>query len=493
MVSEKTTTERIESGAAEEAPASGAEAGERGLAEELVERARSEGVELVGPGGLLGELTKDVLETALEAELTEHLGYEKHERTESANARNGARSKTLVTEVGPVEIDVPRDREGSFEPRIVKKRQRRLGGVDEMVISLVAKGLTTGEVQAHLQEVYGAEVSRETISKITDRVLEEMAEWHTRPLDVVYPVVFIDAIVVKIRDGNVANRPVYSAVGVTTEGERDVLGLWVGDGSEGAKYWHQVLTELRNRGIEDVLIVVCDGLRGLTDSISDVWPLAIVQTCVLHLIRNTFRYASKADWDALAKDLRPVYTAPSEAAAHERLAELDEKWGETYPAVIKLWRNAWPDFTPFLAYSPEIRRVIYSTNAIESLHARMRRSVRARGHFPERAGRAQVPLSCRQESRPHRPRPQALDHPLEARTQRIRNHIRRTTRPHQQVKGPNDLHRPPDTPLTPFEPSTKATGRTASVTGATGLEPATSGVTGRRSDQLNYAPGARAL
>ena len=365
-------------------------AGERGLAEELVERARSEGVELVGPDGLLGELTKDVLETALEAELTEHLGYEKHERSAAANARNGSRAKTLVTEVGPVEIDVPRDRQGSFDPKIVKKRQRRLGGVDEIVISLVAKGLTTGEVQAHLAEVYGANVSRETVSKITDRVLEEMSEWHSRPLDAVYPVVFIDAIVVKIRDGNVANRPVYSAVGVTREGERDVLGLWVGDGSEGAKYWHQVLSELRNRGIEDVLIVVCDGLRGLTESISDVWPLAIVQTCVLHLIRNTFRYASKADWEALAKELRPVYTAPNEAAAHERLEELDEKWGETYPAITKLWQRAWADFTPFLSYSPEICRVIYSTNAIESLHARMRRSVRARGHFPTE----QAALKC---------------------------------------------------------------------------------------------------
>ena len=315
-------------------------AGERDLAGELVERARSEGVELVGPGGLLGELTKDVLETALDAELSEHLGYDKHERTDAENARNGARSKKLLTEVGPVEIDVPRDRDGSFDPKIVRKHQRRLGGVDEMVISLTAKGLTTGEVQAHLAEVYGADVSRETVSKITDRVLEEMSEWHARPLDCVYPVVFIDAIVVKIRDGNVTNRPVYSAVGVTTEGERDILGLWVGDGAgEGAKYWHQVLSELRNRGIEDVLIVVCDGLRGLTESISDVWPQAIVQTCVLHLIRNTFRYASKADWEALARDLKPIYRAPSEHAASERFQELEQKWGEKYPAITKLWHK----------------------------------------------------------------------------------------------------------------------------------------------------------
>jgi len=230
--------------------------------------------------------------------------------------------------------------------------------------------------------VYGAEVSRDTISRITDAVVEELAAWQSRPLDAVYPVVFIDAIHVKIRDGKVANRPVYTVVGVTVNGERDILGLWVGDGSEGAKYWHQVLSEILNRGTVDVLIVVCDGLRGLPDAIGDVWPLAIVQTCVLHLIRNTFRYASKADWAELARDLRPIYSAPTEQAAHEQLDELAGKWGERYPAVVKLWQNAWAEFVPFLAYSPEIRKVIYSTNAIESLHARFRRSVRARGHFP---------------------------------------------------------------------------------------------------------------
>jgi len=212
--------------------------------------------------------------------------------------------------------------------------------------------------------------------------VEELAAWQSRPLDAVYPVVFIDAIHVKIRDGKVVNRPVYSVVGVSVSGERDILGLWVGDGSEGAKYWHQVLSEILNRGTVDVLIVVCDGLRGLPDAIGDVWPLAIVQTCVLHLIRNTFRYASKADWAELARDLRPIYSAPTEQAAHEQLDELAGKWGERYPAVVKLWQNAWAEFVPFLAYSPEIRKVIYSTNAIESLHARFRRSVRARGHFP---------------------------------------------------------------------------------------------------------------
>jgi putative transposase len=354
------------------------------LAQQLVERARSEGVELVGPGGLLTDLTKTVLETALEVEMEDHLGYPKHapEGRDRGNSRNGSRSKTVLTEVGEVEIAVPRDRAGSFEPQIVKKRQRRLPGVDELVISLAAKGLTTGEIAAHFADVYGAEVSRDTISRITDRVLEEMAAWQNRPLDSVYPVVFIDAIVVKIRDGQVANRPVYTVVGVSVDGKRDVLGLWIGDGGEGAKYWHQVLSEIRNRGVADVCILVCDGLRGLPESVSDVWPLAIVQTCVLHLVRNSFRYASKADWYELARDLRPVYTAPTEQAARERFEELAEKWGERYPAIVKLWEAAWAEFVPFLAYNPEIRQVIYSTNAIESLHARFRRSIRARGHFP---------------------------------------------------------------------------------------------------------------
>jgi transposase-like protein len=362
------------------------------LAEELVERAREEGVDLVGPGGLLSGLTKDVLEASLEAEMSEHLGYDKHDpagREKGSNSRNGTRSKEVLTDVGPVEIDVPRDRDGSFEPRIVKKRQRRLSGVDEMVISLTAKGLTTGEVQAHMAQVYGADVSRDTISRITDRVIGEMSEWQNRPLDRVYPVVFIDALVVKIRDGQVTNRPVYTAIGVTVDGERDILGLWVGSG-EGAKFWLQVLTEIKNRGVADVCIVVCDGLKGLPEAIGNTWSLAIVQTCVLHLIRNTFRFASKADWDALARDLRPVYTAVSEADAKERFVEFTGIWGEKYPAIIRLWENAWTEFVPFLDYSPEIRKVIYSTNAVESLHARMRRATRARGHFPTE----QAALKC---------------------------------------------------------------------------------------------------
>ena len=354
------------------------------IAEELVARARAEGVDLVGPGGLLGELTKRILETGLEVEMDEHLGYSKHDPAgrNGGNSRNGTRSKTVITEVGPVEVEVPRDRDGSFEPATVRKRQRRLHGVDSMVISLVAKGLTTGEVQAHLVETYGTQVSRETISKITDAVLEDLAEWQNRPLERVYPVVFIDAIIVKIRDGQVANRPVYTAIGVTVDGQRDILGLWIGTGGEGAKYWLQVLTEIRNRGVADVCIVVCDGLKGLPESIETTWPLAVVQTCVLHLIRNTFRLASRRDWAAMAKDLQPVYTAVNETDAAKRLDEFHTIWGNRYPAIRTLWTNAWTEFVPFLDYAPDIRRVIYSTNAIESLNARFRRATRARGHFP---------------------------------------------------------------------------------------------------------------
>jgi putative transposase len=364
----------------------------RELAEQLVEEARATGVSLVGPDGLLADITRRVLETGLEVEMSDHLGYERHaaEGRDGGNSRNGSRSKTVLTEVGPVELAVPRDRDGSFEPATVRKRQRRLQGVDGMVISLCAKGLTTGEIQAHLAEVYGADISRETISKITDAVLEEMTGWLARPLDRVYPVVFIDAIHVKVRDGQVANRAFYTAIGVTVDGKRDILGIWASPGGEGAKFWLAVLTELRNRGVADVCIVVCDGLKGLPDAIATTWPLAVTQTCVLHLIRATFRLAGRQHWDAMARDLRPVYTAPTEAAAKERLGEFFAAWCDRYPAVRNLWENAWADFVPFLDYSPEIRRVIYSTNAIESLHARFRRATRARGHFPNE----QAALKC---------------------------------------------------------------------------------------------------
>ncbi|BAX97325.1 IS256 family transposase [Mycobacteroides stephanolepidis] len=362
------------------------------VAAQLLAQASEQGVELVGPDGLLNALTKQVLESALQAEMDEHLGYEKHQVAgrNGGNSRNGVREKTVLTEIGPVQIEVPRDTDASFDPKIVRKRQRRLTGIDQIILSLTAKGLTTGEVAAHFGEVYGADVSKDTISKITDKVVGEMAEWAGRPLDSVYPVMFIDAIHVKIRDGQVANRPVYVAIGVTTADERDILGLWAGDGGEGAKYWLAVLTEIKNRGTADVCIVVCDGLKGLPESINTVWPAAVIQTCVIHLIRNTFRYASRKYWDEMARDLRPVYTAATEAAAKERFVEFSGKWGQRYPAIMRLWENAWSEFVPFLDYDTEIRRVICSTNAIESVNARYRRAIRARGHFPTE----QAALKC---------------------------------------------------------------------------------------------------
>lgn len=366
-------------------PVTGEIIDEQQIAEQLLAQAKEQCVSLVGPGGLLAGLTKTVLETALEVEMAEHLGYEKHQASDSGNARNGTRSKTVLTEVGAVQIDVPRDREGSFQPKIVRKRQRRLDGIDEIVLSLTARGLTTGEVAAHFDDVYGASVSKDTISKITDKVIEEMTEWQNRPLDRVYPVVFIDAIVVKVRDGQVRNKPFYVAVGVTTGGERDILGIWAGDGGEGAKFWLGVLTEIKNRGVEDVCIVVCDGLKGLPDAINTTWEQTTVQTCIIHLIRNTFKFASRKYWDQIARDLRPVYTAPNEAAAQARFEEFAEKWASMYPAIRVLWENAWSEFIPFLDYDVEIRRIICSTNAIESLNARYRRAVRARGHFPNDA------------------------------------------------------------------------------------------------------------
>jgi transposase-like protein len=361
---------------------------------ELTERARADGLKLTGEDGLLGRLTKMVVEGALEGEMDDHLGYSRHARDGrgSGNSRNGHREKTVLTEAGPVEISVPRDRDSSFEPKIVAKRQRRLSGLDDLVVSLSAKGLTHGEICAHLEEVYGAEVSKQTITAITDRVEEKLAEWQSRPLDPVYAVVFIDAIQVKIRDGQVANRPIYLAIGVTVDGERDILGLWAGEhgDGEGAKFWLRVLAEIKNRGTRDVLMLVCDGLKGLPDAVNAVWEQTVVQTCVVHLLRNSFKYASKRDWGQLAKDLKPVYNAASEADALDRFAEFSGKWEKRYPAIIRLWENAWAEFVPFLRFDREIRAVICTTNAIESINARLRRAVNARGHFPTE----QAALKC---------------------------------------------------------------------------------------------------
>jgi transposase-like protein len=360
-------------------------------ARELVRQAREQGLSLTGPDGLLKQLTKTVIETALDEELTEHVGHDKHSPSETGNVRNGTRTKTVLSDAtGHIEIDVPRDRAGTFEPQIVRKRQRRLSGVDEVVLSLYAKGLTTGEISAHFAEVYGASVSKETVSRITDRVIEEMTDWSVRPLDEVYAAVFIDAIVVKVRDGQVANRPIYAAIGVSLDGERDILGLWAGTGGEGAKFWMSVLTDLRNRGVRDVFFVVCDGLKGLPDVVTNVWPQATVQTCIIHLIRNTFRLSSRRDWDPIKRAIRPIYTAVNATAARQAFDELADTWGRRYPAITKLWDNAWEEFIPFLDYDVEIRTVLCSTNAIESLNARYRRAIKARGHFPSE----QAALKC---------------------------------------------------------------------------------------------------
>jgi transposase-like protein len=384
-------TTELETDVMVEAMTTGEIIDEKKLAQQLLEQSREQGVALIGPGGLLSGLTKTVLETVLEAEMTEHLGHEHGETPLGSNMRNGLRTKTVLTEIGPVEIEVPRDRDGSFEPVIVPKRKRRLDGIDEIVLSLTARGLTTGEIAAHFTDVYGATVSKDTISRITEKVSAEMAEWASRPLDAIYPVIFVDALVVKVREGQVRNTPFYVVMGVTTSGERDILGIWAGDGGEGARFWLQIFTELKNRGVADVLIAVCDGLKGLPEAITTTWEHTIVQQCIVHLIRGSFRYAGRQHRDAIIKSLKPVYTAPSEAAAKDRFAEFAAEWGQRYPAIVRLWESSWAEVVPFLEYDVEVRRVICSTNAIESINARYRRAVRARGHFPNEASALSLP------------------------------------------------------------------------------------------------------
>jgi transposase-like protein len=378
-------------GGAEEVPrrgelvSAGVAGSMREWAEELVAQARADGVALTGEGGLLTDLMRHVLQTGLEVEMAEHLGYERGQAPPGGlgNARNGAYDKTVTTEIGEVDLRVPRDRAGTFEPTVVPKFQRRLDGLAGNVISLYAKGLTTGDIQQHLLEIYGTDVSRETISKITDQIVDEMVAWQGRPLDPLYAVLLIDCIVIKVRGAQVANRPVYVAVGVNLEGERDVLGLWLGpSGGEGAKQWATMLTELRNRGLQDALIVCCDGLKGLPESIRLTWPDATVQTCVVHMVRNSLRYASKKHWGRIAQAMREIYTAPTVEAAEARFAEFAGEWERAYPAMIQAWRSVWTEFVPFLEFPTELRKVVYTTNAIESLNARFRRAVRHRGHFP---------------------------------------------------------------------------------------------------------------
>jgi putative transposase len=358
------------------------DAGElRDWAAELVDRARNEGVELTGDDGLLTALVRQVLQTGLEVEMTDHLGYQPHapEGHGTGNSRNGHYPKTVKTEIGEVDLRVPRDRNSSFEPQTVRKGQRRLDGLAGNVISLYAKGMTTGDIQAHLAEIYGTEVSRDTISRITDAVVEDMLAWQNRPLDAVYPVLLIDAIVVKIRDGQVANRPIYVAMGINLDGERDVLGMWVGPpGGEGAKFWMGLLTELRNRGVRDTFIVCCDGLKGLPEAIRATWPLAEVQLCVVHLVRSSLRYTSKKHWSQVCRELREIYTAATLTAAQARFDEFADAWRDRYPAMIRVWEQAWGEFVPFLEFPVELRTLVYTTNAIESLNARFRRAVRRR-------------------------------------------------------------------------------------------------------------------
>jgi putative transposase len=356
------------------------------LAEQLLDRADADQAQLLGPDGLLTQLTQRVLNRALDTELAEHLGYEKGDPAGrgSGNNRNGSTPKTVLTDIGAVPISVPRDRAGDFDPQIVPKHVRRLAGFNEQILSLYARGMSVRDIRAHLAQLYGVEMSGDLISKVTDAVTEEITTWQNRPLDPVWPIVYIDALWVKIRDGQVANRPVYLAVGVDLDGCKHVLGLWIGPNSgEGAKYWMSVLAELRNRGVADVLICCCDGLSGLPEAITTTWPQTTVQTCCVHLMRASLRFASKKDYPQLVPALKAIYTAPTEAAAEQALEEFEgSPLGQRYPAIARTWRSAWPEFSPFLAFPPELRRVVYSTNLIESINARLRKVTRNRGHFP---------------------------------------------------------------------------------------------------------------
>lgn len=359
------------------------------LSDEMIDGLLSEvdggGLALTGEGGFLPELLKAVLERGLAVELDDHLGYEKGDRAGQggANSRNGSTPKTLASQVGDVHLDTPRDRVGTFSPALVPKGSRRLGGLDETIISLYAGGMTVRDIEHHLARTVGTEISRETISKITDAVLEEVKAWQHRPLDPVYPVVFLDALVVKVRDANVVtNKAAHIAVGVDTDGIKHVLGIWV-QTSEGAKFWAGVCAELANRGVSDILIACCDGLSGLPEAIEATWPATVVQTCVVHLIRAATRYVSYGDRKAFCAGLKTVYTAVNADAAQLALLELaDTVLGRKYPAAIAVWERAWERFIPFLAFAPAVRKVIYTTNSIESLNFQLRKIIKNRGHFP---------------------------------------------------------------------------------------------------------------
>jgi putative transposase len=366
------------------------------LLDALLERSRDEagGLRLTGEGSMLGELVKAVLERALDAELTAHLGYERRERAghNSGNSRNGTIAKKVQTGIGPVGLEVPRDRAGSFDPVLIPKRSGRVsGGLDDMIISLYAHGMTVRDILHHLEQVYGTKLSAETVSRITDQVLDEVRAWQDRPLDPVWAVVFLDAIMVKVRDNHVVqNKPAYLAVGIDTDGEKHVLGIWLAKtpldtatAGEGARFWGSVMTDLRNRGVRDILIACCDGLSGFEDAICAAFPHTTVQRCVVHLIRNSLRPVARRDAAEVAGQLRAIYTAPSEEAALDALAAFAaSELGRKYPQAARVWEDAWEAFTPFLAFSPPVRKLLYTTNSIESLNYQLRKVTKARGHFP---------------------------------------------------------------------------------------------------------------
>lgn len=331
------------------------------------------------------QLKKAILERALGAELSVHLGYSKGDTkpTGQGNQRNGTSRKRILTDEGVIDLEVPRDRDGSFEPQIVEKGQRRFTGFDDKIISMYARGMTVREIQGHLEEIYGIEVSPDLISSVTDAVLEEAREWQNRPLESLYPLVVFDALRVKIRDdGLVRNKAVYLALGVQLDGTKDILGLWI-EQNEGAKFWLKVMTEMKNRGVQDILLAVVDGLKGFPEAISSVFPQTHVQTCIVHLTRYSLSFAGWSERKHLAKALRAIYRAPSaEAAAGELDAFADSDWGRKYPPIVNAWRRNWEQVIPFFAFAPEIRKIVYTTNAIESLHMQVRKVIKNRGHFP---------------------------------------------------------------------------------------------------------------
>jgi putative transposase len=375
-------------------------------AEALIAQAREQRVALLGEQGLLRQMTKAVLERALAEELTEHLGYELGDPAGqgSGNSRNGYMPKKLLTDAGTVDLEVPRDRNGTHEPRIVRKGQRRLDGIDKIVLGLYAHGMTVRDIQGHLADIYDIDVSPDLISKITDAVLEEVKDWQSRPLELVWPVIFLDAIVCKVRDGGtVKNKAAHLAVGVDLDGKKEVLGIWV-EHTEGAKFWLRVMSDLKARGVEDVLIVVCDGLTGLPGAVEAVWPDAIVQTCIVHLTRASLRWVNYKDRKRVAAQLRLIYGAPTEQAARDALdAWTDSDIGRQYPAIKRQWEAAWEQVIPFFAFPPEVRKVIYTTNMIESINYQLRKVTKTRGHFPTDDALVKVLyLACREMGRTSR-------------------------------------------------------------------------------------------